>query len=168
MELTTKLKHLPIFLKKYKYPVLIILIGLILLSLPEFNSGQAVTTDPDTASTVKNDLEVRLSTILSLIDGAGEVQVILSVEAGEEVIYQTNENQNSSDSSTNTKSDTVTITAADRATVGLIKQVNPEVFKGALVVCPGADDPTVRLAIVDGISKLTGLGANQISVLKMK
>jgi stage III sporulation protein AG len=39
---------------------------------------------------------------------------------------------------------------------------------GAIVLCQGADVPSVRLAIVDAVSKVTGLVANQISVLKMK
>jgi stage III sporulation protein AG len=36
------------------------------------------------------------------------------------------------------------------------------------VVCQGADDPVVKLLIVDAVSKVTGLGADKISVMKMK
>jgi stage III sporulation protein AG len=39
---------------------------------------------------------------------------------------------------------------------------------GAIVVCQGGDQPTVRLAILDAVSKVTGLGADKISILKMK
>jgi len=39
---------------------------------------------------------------------------------------------------------------------------------GAVIVCQGADDPQVRLSIVDAVSKVTGLGSDKISVLKMK
>lgn len=35
------------------------------------------------------------------------------------------------------------------------------------MVCQGADNAAVRLAIVEAVSKVTGLGANRISVLKM-
>jgi stage III sporulation protein AG len=39
---------------------------------------------------------------------------------------------------------------------------------GAVVIAQGADDPSIKLAIVDAVTKATGLGANKISVLKMK
>jgi stage III sporulation protein AG len=41
-------------------------------------------------------------------------------------------------------------------------------YLGAIVVCQGADRSDVRLAIVEAVSALTGLGADKISVLKMK
>ena len=37
-----------------------------------------------------------------------------------------------------------------------------------LIVCEGGDDANVRLSIVDAVSKITGLGADRISVLKMR
>ena len=67
-----------------------------------------------------------------------------------------------------TKTDTVTVTDAQRNESGLIRQVNPPVYKGAVIVCQGADNAAVRLAIVDAVGKATGLGADKISVLKMK
>jgi stage III sporulation protein AG len=73
---------------------------------------------------------------------------------------QTNENGDDSD--------TVIITDSSRNESGLIRQVNPPVYLGAIVLCQGGDRPSVRLAIVDAVSKVTGLGADRISVLKMK
>ncbi len=42
-----------------------------------------------------------------------------------------------------------------------------EAFTGAVVVCRGADDPAVRLRIVEAVSAFTGLGTNRIVVQKM-
>ena len=117
---------------------------------------------------MEENLEERLSAVLRLVDGAGDVRVILSIAAGEEVVYQTNINHNTSDNTENIKHDTVMVSSVDRSTTGLVKQIIPMIYKGAVVICNGADDPVVRLSIVEAISKLTGLGANQISVLKMK
>jgi stage III sporulation protein AG len=64
--------------------------------------------------------------------------------------------------------ETVIITDAQRAQQGLVKQVNPPVYLGAVVVCQGADRASVRLAIVEAVANATGLGADKISVLKMK
>ena len=93
---------------------------------------------------------------------------MLTVASGEETIYQSDtSNSSSTDSSTN-RSETITITDAQREQFGLVKQINPPIYKGAIVVCSGANDPTVKLDIVEAISKITGLGADKISVLKMK
>lgn len=40
-------------------------------------------------------------------------------------------------------------------------------FSGALIVCSGADDPGVRLRIVEAVSAFTGLGSNKIVVEKL-
>lgn len=48
-----------------------------------------------------------------------------------------------------------------------MQQRNP-VYQGALIVCSGAGSASVRLAVVDAVADLTGLGADQISVIKMK
>ena len=37
-------------------------------------------------------------------------------------------------------------------------------FQGALVVCPGGEDPEVCLQIIQAVSALTGLGSDRISV----
>ena len=42
------------------------------------------------------------------------------------------------------------------------------VYQGAVVVCEGAERAAVRLAIVEAVSSLTGLGSDKISVIKMK
>lgn len=156
-------------IKKYRYAVLVLLIGFVLMTIPDLK-----TQSDDTVSDIQEEpitetsLEDKLSKILSQVNGAGRVQVILTIAAGEEVVYQTdNDETNTADSSAK-NTDTVTITDADRNQNGLIRQVNPALYQGAIVVCEGADNATVHLAIVDAVSKITGLGANRISVLKMK
>ena len=154
--------------RMYKYSILVLLIGLLLMALPGRSSGKQETAASITAENYSENLEKRLSTILSQVTGAGKVEVVLSASAGEEVIYQTNIDSSTGSASGHDKSNTVTITDADRNQAGLIRQVNPERYMGAIVLCQGADDPAVCLAIVDAVSKATGLGANKISVLKMK
>ena len=154
--------------RKYKYSILVLLIGLLLMAIPgRTNRKYETVTNVKTETSVQS-LETRLSAILSQVNGAGRVEVVLSASAGEEVIYQTNHDSSSGGSGEHDKSNTVTITDADRNQAGLIKQVNPEQYMGAIVLCQGADNPVVCLAIVDAVSKATGLGANKISVLKMK
>lgn len=165
----SKLKQtISVLFKKYRYALLIVIVGLVLMAIPINKSTGSEDTPSKIENSEKESLEERLASILSLMEGAGDVRVILTAAEGEEIIYQTNEEHTSADNSSNSQQDTVTITGADRGEIGLIKQVNPQVYLGAVIICSGANDPVVRLSIVDAVSKLTGLGANQISVLKMK
>lgn len=156
-------------IKKYRYAILVLAIGLVLMVLP--SEEQYNETSPSvqpTETIIDETLEDKLIAILSQVEGAGEVQVILTVAAGKETIYQTNETQNASSDSNSSNINTVTITDADRNQAGLIRQENPATYQGAVVVCQGADNPSVKLALIEAVSKLTGLGSNCIAVLKMK
>ena len=154
-------------LSKYKYALLILLLGLGLMLLPERSAGK--TEDPTPQQTVESeDLQQELEAILSQISGAGEVRVLLTQRAGEEVLYQEDSQSDSQEGSTRLQSDTVIVENADREESGLIRRTDPPVYRGAVVVCQGADSPQVRLAIVEAVRCVTGLGANEISVVKMK
>ncbi|MFQ8983403.1 MAG: hypothetical protein ACLR6W_04145 [Evtepia sp.] len=48
-----------------------------------------------------------------------------------------------------------------------VQEIYPR-YQGALVVCPGGDDPEVRLQITEALSALTGLGADKISISEGK
>ena len=153
---------------KYRYALLILVIGLVLMVLPDFKS-QVTDSKADT-SVVSQELtlEQKLSQILSQVDGAGNVEVILTVAAGEEVVYQTNDNISNTGDTNSADRDTVKIKDTQRNENGLVKQIIPATYQGAIIVCEGADNLSVRLQIVEAVSKITGLGANRIAVLKMK
>ena len=51
---------------------------------------------------------------------------------------------------------------------GLVIRTDPPKYLGAVVLCQGADSSVVRLAVIDAVSKVTGLGTDRICVLKMK
>ena len=39
---------------------------------------------------------------------------------------------------------------------------------GCVVVCTGADSPAVRLDVTNAVAAYTGLGSNEICIIKMK
>ena len=96
------------------------------------------------------------------------MQVVLSIAAGEETLFQTNDDITNNEENGSMNTNTVTVIDSGRNENGLIRQVIPEIYQGAVVVFTGSDDPKIKLEIVDAVSKVTGLGANKISVLKMK
>lgn len=169
MEMKTLLNKLMQTIQKYKFVILILVIGLVLMSIPERTTQSVRNNTEQKASTSEQKTqETLLSEILSCISGAGEVRVMLTQARGEETVFQINEDISTGTDTTEKTVTTVTVTDSERNQSGLIRQINPPQFLGAIIVCDGADDPAVRLAIVDAVSKVTGLGANQISVLKMK
>ena len=167
MEKILKNANVQNFLNKYKYVALVLAVGIVLMLLPTGKqTGQEAESTTDEVSILS--VEERLTQILRQVKGAGEVQVLLTEAFGEEIIYQSNNDISESDTTSTSRGDTVTVTDSERNEKGLIRQQNPPKYMGAIVVCQGGDQPTVRLAIIDAVSKVTGLGADKISVLKMK
>lgn len=151
---------------KFKYPLILLLIGLSILLIPDNKVEQSHSNVPKQENIKYQIRTEQLSEILQTVEGAGRVHVLLSVAAGEKTIYQTN--HNSSDAGTDVKIETVIVSDSQRNEAGLVNQINPPVYLGAIVVCEGADSPAVKLAITQAVSKITGLGADSICVLKMK
>jgi len=156
-------------LKKYKYAILVIAIGIALMVFPKIDYGvEKTNADEITNHSVELSDEERLKLILEQIRGAGKVSVLLTYANGEETIYQTNGDSSNSENGSTNRMDTVTVTDSQRNQTGLVRQIIPPKYLGAIVVCSGADDHSVKLSVVEAVSKATGLGANQITVLKMK
>ena len=154
------------FLKKYKYVLAILFLGLSLMMIPEKNDDSKVEMHQED----KNDVTLQdsLEDILGKIKGAGRVNVLLTEYSGEELVYQSDETFSGSSDTSNTKKETVILSDSSRGESGLVRRVISPIYQGAIVVCQGADSAAVRLAIVEAVSKVTGLSSNQISVLKMK
>lgn len=154
--------------QKYKYALLIFAVGIVLMLLPSKSSEQenmhTIQITPQQSVSVQEELE----DVLSCIHGAGKVKVMLTVASGEQTVYQKNENSTVSESATSINTEVVTVTDANRNESGLIQQINPPRYLGAIILCQGADDPALKLAISQAVSKITGLGTDRIAVLKMK
>lgn len=167
MDELTPQKKLGELLNKYKYALLILAVGLCLMLLPESGEAPAEETPIQTAAEPET-MEQMLAQILAQIEGAGKVQVLLSEESGSETFYQTDTESQTGESDASSQSQTVIISDADRNESGLVRRTDPPKYLGAVIVCQGADNANVRLAIVEAVRCATGLGANQISVVKMK
>ena len=151
---------------KYKYPILIVLVGLGLMLLPEQSEQTSVPVPAETVEEAA--LQERLEAILSQIEGAGQVRVLLTEDSGRETLYQTDSTSETDGEGQRRTDDTVLVEDASRVETGLVRQVLEPKYRGAVILCQGADVPSVRLAIVEAVRCVTGLGADRISVLKMK
>lgn len=149
---------------KYKFVLLILFAGLLLMSIPsrETDEAEPVRT---VQSAVSVDPSEKLEQILSQIEGVGRVQVLLTEASGAQTVYQTDEDRSADGS---IRVETVVISDADRAEQGLVQTVTPPTYLGAIIVCQGADRPSIQLAIVQAVSNVTGVSSDRITVLKMK
>lgn len=155
-------KRMQDIVRKYRSVLLAALIGILLMTFPE--KKQDIPPQISVEAVSEQDLEGELAIILSSISGAGKVEVLLTQQEGERTIYQCDEVRNSGD----LRSDTVLITDSARTESGLVLQILPPVYRGAVIVCQGAENSKVRLDIVEAVKSVTGLSADRITVLKMK
>lgn len=159
-------------LKKYKYAVLVLLLGVALMLLPfgkkeeapEAEAQEDTLTDEAYAQT----LEQRLEDMLCQVSGAGQVRVMLTLQTGSRTEYQTDTQISDSETQSQEERKTVILSegsAYDKAAVSAVQYPR---FQGALILCQGADQSTVRLSLVNAVAALTGLSSGQITVIKMK
>ena len=154
------------YFKKYRFVLLVLAAGLVLMLLPETTETTPKASEEETLQ--GESLEESLGRILSSIEGAGKVSVLLTEKQGREVLYQVDEDTVTGEKTQDMRRKTVVTTDTARQENGLIRQVNPPVLQGAVVVCQGADRPKVKLAIIEAVMRATGLPSNCICVLKMK
>ena len=165
MEATAPKQRINALFGKYKYPILVVLVGLGLMLLP---SEQEPLEPVEPPRAVESSLEEKLEALLGRIEGAGQVSVLLTEKEGSQTLYQTDSQPDADDSGSRRTDDTVLIEDENRTESGLVRQTLGPVYRGAVILCQGADDPTVKLAVVEAVRCVTGLGADQISVQKMK
>lgn len=170
-----KMPQLPAYLQglfdKYKYILLVLLAGLVLLLWPQ--SENQPQRPEETAAVMEETaaLEDRICAILRQIDGVGEASVLLTVESGEETVYAydrtESRSQQGDSASLNQQRELVTLSDSGGQSPVSLRQQAP-VYRGAVVVCQGGDSAAVRLAVTQVIQSLTGLSADRIVISKMK
>lgn len=157
------------FLGQYKFVLIVIAAGIVLLMLPggteQANSSSTENRMNGEESFSVEELENRLSEVLSKVDGAGRVSVVLTVQTGMERVLATDTTASQTEDERELEEQTVIISTNGGEEAVLVKQRYPT-FQGALVVCEGGDDPNVRLQLTQAVAVLTGLGADRITVCK--
>lgn len=143
------------------------------------NEGTQIETgtDDNTAPNYVRSLENDLSSILSKIQGAGRVSVMITLKSGTEIIPAKDESisdkvTNEKDTSGGTRvinekttDDKVVFTAAQGGNSKplIIKEINPEI-KGVIVVAEGAKDSKVKLKISQAVQTVLDIPAYRVTV----
>lgn len=125
--------------------LIILIIGAAIIA---FSSGSGGKTEV-TANTANSGEEERLEEILSEIDGAGQVSVMITYESTME-----------KDIAYDGDNDRAVTSGGD---VMVKREIYPKV-KGVIVIADGADTPSVKQAIKEAVTAVTGAGANRVCV----
>lgn len=157
-------------LKKYRAVLAVLLAGVLLLASGHSgNTEQVQTASADTTVSQSfdlNDFQQELQARLAAISGAGRVELMLSLDQTEESVYAVNTRQTSGSDSRESDVSVVSNGSCGETPV-TVKRVLP-VFRGAVVLCDGADDASVRLSVTQAVSTVCGIGADKVTVLKMQ
>lgn len=155
-----------LWLKEYRYVILVLVLGILLMMLPQGKTEEKKEESiPIPETEAQETVQEQLEQLLSMVQGAGKVRVLLTEAEGERVVYQTDGEENSQNSK---RTETVILSDSGRAESGLVQQIIPPTYLGAVILCQGADSASVRLALIEAVSNATGLSSDRISVLKMK
>lgn len=176
-EQLAELKHAPTK-KKIQYLTIALIMAAVLLlyfstlTAPD-GKRQAPTAQPQAEQTAA-EIEQKLKDILSKVEGAGEVDVVINYESSSELVPAMSEQQNSSinqgeGTSSETKNesrDIATVKEGSATSALIIKEIQP-VVRGVIVVAEGAGDIGVRLQLLEAVQTFLDVSADKVEVLKM-
>lgn len=142
-------------------------------------AGKGETQKEDTLVDVERELEERLERILGAVEGAGSVEVTLTLASGEESVFAQNlskqdrvieeRDQSGGNRKTTELNEQGSLVFAEapsggRETPVVVKKKRPEVA-GVLVLAEGAKDPELREKLVQAVTTLLDIPPYKVTVL---
>ena len=158
--------------KRVKIIVAVGLIGMVLILASEMLDKSNVKAEnipqADTScQSYTQELENRLNSVISSIDGVGECKVMITLENTTESVYATDVEEKNDSNTSNHKDEYVIYDSDKGETPVLIKEYLPKV-QGVTVVCTGGDDTAVREKSIQSVTSLFNIPSNRVSVSKIK
>lgn len=151
---------------KYKLPLLVLLIGIVLMLIPIRTQGNQKEKAQEKDNFSVTDTERKMEEILGNIAGVGRVDVMLTLKSGNTL--QLAQDKDYSERNSEKKEDAQVVKlnrGSGTQEVVVTHEIYPT-YLGAVVVCDGADNAAVCLAVTEAVSVLTGLSSDKIRVEK--
>lgn len=123
----------------------------------------------ENAADIERELEQRLVSLISRIDGAGEVTVMVTLDTVSQRVYEKDAKSESSSKSDADGSSQSAVSETEVVLAGSAKEplqvgtVQPKV-RGAAVVCSGAGDPVVKERVANTVAKALNIGLSKVYV----
>lgn len=152
--------------KKYKLVLLVAAVGVVLMLLPGGKQTQSAQAETDTRGTYSlEETERRMETLLGRISGTGQLSLMLTVQSGAELELA---EDTDADERGQRRRDGDARPRRGTQDVVVTREQLSRSYRGRVVVCEGAGDAAVRLALTEAVSALTGLSADRISIVQWK
>lgn len=131
------------------------------------NSDKSLNIEENNCERYEQDVENRLCTLISQIDGAGSVKVMVTLESTNESVYAKKEKGTANEGGTTYDNDYIIVKSDNGEDGILIKVTRPEI-RGVAVVCTGGNSAVVRQNITDTVSAVLGISSARVNVTAMK
>lgn len=159
--------------KKMRSNILLaLMLGILLLAAGKsFSDTEGETTNlPQThvQEAENRETEQRMAEILSKVEGAGEVDVMLTYRQTEEKTVAHNETREESGETLRMEQTAILLEDGDGATEPLVLTEMSPVVEGVVIAAQGADSPAVAAALNQAAQALLDVPAHKVAVLKMK
>ena len=171
--------------KKITLIVCIGLLGMLLslasefIHLPKKQEAETPSENIQTEYSYAEDLEKRLTNIVSSISGAGKTKVMVTLENGVESVYAADEKQSVERSSgektggvevnekSNTENEYIILQSNGSRDEGLVIKVIQPKIRGVAIVCEGGDSAYVQQRITQAVTAVLDIGASRVSIARM-
>ncbi len=155
-----------------KKTLLIIAVGLLGIVLIGFSGGAERENSNSASDNYQQerhieDYEKQLEELLSQVNGAGRVKVMITYESGYETVYAKDTDEQSEDGRTKISSEIIIVDSGSDENGITVKEIYP-IVRGVAVVCQGGGNLSVRSEIISIIRSLFNISSNCISVTEMK
>ncbi len=138
--------------------------------------GQSLNTDI-TEDSYEKQLEKRLEEILSKVQGVGNVDVMIVLESGKEIVTKDDnikENGTTNEEALNGDKRQITTDKSQSSTVKIsgdeplvLKELSPKI-SGVLIVAQGGGNVEIKNTLIEATNALLGVEMHKIEVLEMK
>ncbi len=138
---------------------------------------KSVSLGTENGGTYEVQLEQRLKNILSKVAGVGNVDVMISLESGKEIITKDDslkEKSNTNEEALNGDKRQIYSDKYQSTTVKIngekpliLKELNPKI-SGVLIVAEGGGNVEIKNTLISATNALLGIEMHKIEVLEMK
>ena len=147
--------------------VFICILALILLSSNIFKKTATTTNNSDYSQMIESKLEK----VLSNIDGAGQVSVMVTVESSPQLVIATSKEEKTTSNSSNTSNSNnktvvetpIIVNKNGVSTPLILQEIQPKIT-GVIVVAQGANDAKVRLELLKAVQSVLNIEISCIEI----
>ena len=140
-----------------------IIFALVVILVVFVGTGSKNSANSTSDESYISQMEHKICSVVENIEGCGKAKVVISYSSNEEHIYAYETTTTTSNGTTKQTSNIVTVKGEP-----LITKTLPPKILGVVVVAQGADNPVIRLKIVDVVVTLLNVPQKDVQVFTYK